>query len=104
MGEEGEEFGAFGVEALDFAGVGVEFEADGRGIGEMGGEGKLGGLGARGRGPGDVGIVAAEPEAEGLGGGFGLEECGEGGVGRAGGIVGGLAGSGAPTLPVWPTW
>ncbi len=38
-GEEGggEEFGACGVEALDLVGVGVEFEADGRGIGEVGG-------------------------------------------------------------------
>ena len=88
LGEEGEEFGAFGIEALDFAGVGVEFEADGRGVWEVGREGKLGGPGVGGRGPGDVRIVAAEPEAEGLGGGFGLEERVERRVGWAGGIAG----------------
>ena len=91
LGEEGEELGGFGVEALDFVGIGVEFEADGRG-------GEVGWAGARGRGPGDVGIVAAEPEAEGLCGGLGVKEFGERGVGGAGGIVGGLTGAGAPTF------
>jgi len=98
LSEKGEEFGAFVVEALDFAGVGVEFEADGRGVGKMGGEGKLGGLGVGGRGPGDVRIVAAEPEAEGLFCGFGFEECGERGVGWAGGIAGWFARAGAPAF------